>query len=140
MKIVKSGSRPLDDIKDFKKIKTLAENAIWDGGLFGGNIEDVSVESRTKYVDQCLGFVDVAALKPLRIVVNCGNGAAGPTFDAIADALINKFAPIKFIRVHHKPDHTFPNGIPNPLLPENHPATGDVVVSENADFGVAFDG
>ena len=140
MKIVKSGSRPLDDIKDFKKIKTLAENATWDGGLFGGNIEDVSVESRTKYVDQCLGFVDVAALKPLRIVVNCGNGAAGPTFDAIADALINKFAPIEFIRVHHKPDHTFPNGIPNPLLPENHPATGDVVVSENADFGVAFDG
>ena len=140
MKIVKSGSRPLDDIKDFKKIKTLAENATWDGGLFGGNIEDVSVESRTKYVDQCLGFVDVAALKPLRIVVNCGNGAAGPTFDAIADALINKFAPIEFIRVHHEPDHTFPNGIPNPLLPENHPATGDVVVSENADFGVAFDG
>ena len=140
MKIVKSGSRPLDDIKDFKKIKILAENAAWDSGLIGGNIKDVSVESRTKYVDQCLGFVDVAALKPLRIVVNCGNGAAGPTFDAIADALINKFAPIEFIRVHHEPDHTFPNGIPNPLLPENHPATGDVVVSENADFGVAFDG
>ena len=140
MKIVKSGSRPLDDIKDFKKIKTLAENATWDGGLFRGNIEDVSIEGRTKYVDQCLGFVDVAALKPLRIVVNCGNGAAGPTFDAIADALINKFAPIEFIRVDHEPDHTFPNGIPNPLLPENHPATGDVVVRENADFGVAFDG
>ncbi len=140
MKIVKSGSRPLDDIKDFKKIKILAENAAWDSGLIGGNIKDVSVESRTKYVDQCLGFVDVAALKPLRIVVNCGNGAAGPTFDAIADALINKFTPIEFIRVDHEPDHTFPNGIPNPLLPENHPATGDVVVSENADFGVAFDG
>ena len=140
MKIVKSGSRPLDDIKDFKKIKTLAENATWDGGLFRGNIEDVSIEGRTKYVDQCLGFIDVAALKPLRIVVNCGNGAAGPTFDAIADALINKFVPIEFIRVHHEPDHTFPNGIPNPLLPENHSATGDVVVRENADFGVAFDG
>ena len=140
MKIVKSGSRPLDDIKDFKKIKTLAENATWDGGLVRGNIEDVSVEGRTKYVDQCLGFIEVAALKPLRIVVNCGNGAAGPTFDAIADALINKFTPIEFIRVDHEPDHTFPNGIPNPLLPENHPATGDVVVSENADFGVAFDG
>ena len=140
MKIVKSGSRPLDDIKDFKKIKTLAENATWDGGLVGGNIEDVSVEGRTKYVDQCLGFIDVAALTPLRIVVKCGHGAAGPTFDAIADALISKFVPIEFIRVHHEPDHTFPNGIPNPLLPENHPATSDVVVSENADFGVAFDG
>ena len=140
MKIVKSGSRPLDNIKDFEKIKILAESASWNDGAVGGTIEDVSVEARTKYVDQCLGFVDVTALKPLRIVVNCGNGAAGPTFDAIADALINKFAPLEFIRVHHEPDHTFPNGIPNPLLPENHPATSDVVVEENADFGVAFDG
>ena len=49
-------------------------------------------------------------------------------------------APLEFIRVHHGPDHTFPHGIPNPLLPENHAATGDVVKREQADFGVAFDG
>jgi phosphomannomutase len=47
---------------------------------------------------------------------------------------------LEFIRVHHTPDATFPNGIPNPLLPENHPATADVVKAESADFGVAFDG
>ena len=140
IKIVKSGSRPLDGIKDFEKIKILAESASWNDGPIRGTIEDVSVEARAKYVNKCLGFVDVTALKPLRIVVNCGNGAAGPTFDAIAGALINKLAPLEFIRVHHEPDHTFPNGIPNPLLPENHATTGDVVVNENADFGVAFDG
>ena len=140
IKIVKSGSRPLDGIKDFEKIRILAESAAWNDGPIRGIIEDVGVEARTKYVNKCLGFVDVTALKPLRIVVNCGNGAAGPTFDAIAGALINKFAPLEFIRVHHEPDHTFPNGIPNPLLPENHATTGDVVVNENADFGVAFDG
>ena len=49
-------------------------------------------------------------------------------------------APLEFIRVHHTPDATFPNGIPNPLLPENHPATADVVKAKKADFGVAFDG
>ena len=140
IKIVKSGSRPLDGIKDFEKIRILAESAAWNDGPIRGTIEDVSVEARAKYVNKCLGFVDVTALKPLRIVVNCGNGAAGPTFDAIAGALINKLAPLEFIRVHHEPDHTFPNGIPNPLLPENHATTGDVVVNENADFGVAFDG
>ena len=140
IKIVKSGSRPLDGIKDFEKIRILAESAAWNDGPIRGTIEDVGVEARAKYVKKCLGFVDVTALKPLRIVVNCGNGAAGPTFDAIAGALINKLAPLEFIRVHHEPDHTFPNGIPNPLLPENHATTGDVVVNENADFGVAFDG
>ena len=140
IKIVKSGSRPLDGIKDFEKIRILAESAAWNDGPTRGTIEDVGVEARAKYVNKCLGFVDVTALKPLRIVVNCGNGAAGPTFDAIAGALINKLAPLEFIRVHHEPDHTFPNGIPNPLLPENHATTGDVVVNENADFGVAFDG
>jgi phosphomannomutase len=140
IKIVKSGSRPLDGIRDFEKIRILAESAAWNDGPIRGTIEDVGVEARAKYVNKCLGFVDVTALKPLRIVVNCGNGAAGPTFDAIAGALINKLAPLEFIRVHHEPDHTFPNGIPNPLLPENHATTGDVVVNENADFGVAFDG
>jgi phosphomannomutase len=79
-------------------------------------------------------------LRPLKIVVNSGNGAAGPTFDAIADRLASLGAPLEFIRVHHTPDATFPNGIPNPLLPENHAATANVVRAEGADFGVAFDG
>jgi phosphomannomutase len=72
--------------------------------------------------------------------VNSGNGAGGPTFDAIAERLIELGAPLEFIRVHHTADATFPNGIPNPLLPENHAATADVVEAEAADFGVAFDG
>ena len=69
-----------------------------------------------------------------------GNGAAGPTFDAIAGRLDALGAPLEFIRVHHKPDASFPNGIPNPLLPQNHAATAKVVKETGADFGVAFDG
>lgn len=72
--------------------------------------------------------------------MNSCNGAAGPTFDVIASRLAEMGAPLEFVRVHHAPDPTFPNGIPNPLLPENHAMTSDVVKEVGADFGVAFDG
>jgi phosphomannomutase len=140
LKIVKSGSRPLDDKDDFQAIKTLAENQTWAENLSKGSIQDISREARKKYVRRALSFLNHSNLKPLKIIVNSGNGAAGPTFDAIADELGRIGSPLEFIRVHHEPDHTFPNGIPNPLLPENHAATGDVVRREGADFGVAFDG
>ena len=140
LKIVKSGSRPLDDADDFQVIKCLAEAANWAEGPGVLDIKDISVDARTKYVERMLSFISVGALRPLRVVVNSGNGAAGPSFDAIAAELSRRGAPVEFIRVHHAPDHTFPNGIPNPLLPENHAATADVVVREGADIGVAFDG
>lgn len=92
------------------------------------------------YVQKLLSFVSSAALKPLKIVVNSGNGAAGATFDALEKGLKTAGVSAEFIRVHHDPDPSFPNGIPNPLLPENHAATADVVLREGADFGVAFDG
>ena len=140
MKIVKSGSQPLDDAGDFQVIKALAGSQEWVSVGKVGKELDCSDEAREAYVDRVLSFVDVKALRPLRIVVNSGNGAAGPTFDAIAERLLELRAPLEFIRVHHVPDATFPNGIPNPLLPENHAATADVVKAEGADFGVAFDG
>ncbi|MDA0852858.1 MAG: phosphomannomutase [Proteobacteria bacterium] len=140
MKIVKSHSRPLDDAGDFQVVKTLAGSQEWVSGGEGGKEFDRSEEARKAYVDRVLSFVDVKALRPLKIVVNSGNGAAGPTFDAISERLLELGAPLEFIRVHHVPDVTFPNGIPNPLLPENHAATADVVKAEGADFGAAFDG
>jgi phosphomannomutase len=140
MKIVKSHSRPLDDVSDFQVIKALASSQKWVDLSGVGREFDHSAEARKAYVDRVLSFVNVKALRPLKIVVNSGNGAAGPTFDAIALRLLELGAPLEFIRVHHTPDATFPNGIPNPLLPENHSATADVVKAERADFGVAFDG
>ncbi|MEL6207384.1 MAG: phosphomannomutase [Pseudomonadota bacterium] len=95
-------------------------------------------DPRGAFVARCLSFIEPAMLKPLKIVVNSGNGAAGPTFDAIADALSD--TPLNLVRLHHAPDPTFPNGIPNPLLPENQPVTADAVRAAGADFGVAFDG
>ena len=140
MKIVKSHSRPLDDADDFQAIKALAGSQEWLSDAEIGEELDRSAEARKAYVDRVLSFVNVKALRPLKVVVNSGNGAAGPTFDALAERLMVLGAPLEFIRVHHAPDATFPNGIPNPLLSENHSATADVVMAEKADFGVAFDG
>lgn len=140
MKIVKSGSRPLDDASDFQPIRALAEAGVWSHGLSLGRVINRSRDAREKYVNRVLSLVDVTALRPLKIVVNSGNGAAGPTFDVIASRLAEMGAPLGFVRVHHTPDPTFPNGIPNPLLPENQSVTSDVVKEVGADFGVAFDG
>ena len=60
--------------------------------------------------------------------------------DAIADELARRGAALRFVRINHDPDETFPNGIPNPLLPENQPMTADAVRAHGADLGVAWDG
>ena len=140
MKIVKSKSRPLDEQTDFKVIKKIAETAIFSSPSYRGIMTDRSVEAREAYVETVLSFIDIDKLSSLKIVVNSGNGAAGPTFDAIAKKLADANAPLEFIRINHDPDHTFPNGIPNPILRENHYATAKVVKKMGADFGVAFDG
>ena len=140
MKIVKSGSRPLDDMDDFQKIKALAESQAWVQPASLGTSQTISEEARAFYVAKVVSFCDLNRLKALKLVVNAGNGAAGPTFDAIAHRLKVQGAPLNFVRVHHDPDHTFPMGIPNPILPENHAATADMVLREKADFGIAFDG
>ena len=140
LKIVKSQSRPLDDVCDFQVIKDIASSRRWVAVAQVGRERDRSCEARQAYIDRVISFTEINALGALRIVVNSGNGAAGPTFDALAKRLHALGAPLEFIHVHHQPDATFPNGIPNPLLPENHSVTADVVISEAADFGVAFDG
>ena len=140
MKIVKSGSQPLDDEQDFQVIKDLASRGEFAPEIFNTTQHDRADMARNAYVQKLLSFVNCSELKPLKIVVNSGNGAAGPTFDALVNGLSKAGVSAEFIRVHHDPDPSFPNGIPNPLLPENHGATADVVLSEGADFGVAFDG
>jgi phosphomannomutase len=87
------------------------------------------------YIEHLLSYVDVAALKPLKIVCNAGNGGAGAIIDLLEPSL-----PFEFIKIHHEADGTFPNGIPNPLLPENRSATIDAIKASGADLGLAWDG
>ncbi|MDO8982841.1 phosphomannomutase [Cypionkella sp.] len=139
MKLVRRGSAPLDAGTGLARIKALAESGAFAEALPGGSVVDASAV-RAEFVARVLSLVDLGALRPLKIVVNAGNGAAGPTFDAIAKALALAGAPLEFVRMHHQPDGSFPNGIPNPLLPENQPVTAAAVVAAGADMGVAWDG
>lgn len=139
MKIVGRGSAPLDPNADMMAIRALAESGAFAPRRAGGRVLDATA-TRAAYVERVLSFVDIAALRPLTILVNAGNGAAGPTFDALAAALAVRGAPLQFIRMHHAPDGSFPNGIPNPLLPENQPMTAEAVRAAGADLGVAWDG
>ncbi|WP_218353056.1 phosphomannomutase CpsG [Alteromonas lipotrueiana] len=93
-----------------------------------------------EYVEHILTYVDKNNLRPLKLVANAGNGAAGKVIDAIESAFEKHNIPIEFVKVHHDPDPTFPNGIPNPLLPENRADTAQAVREHNADFGIAWDG
>ncbi len=139
MKMVGRGSAPLDPETDMAAIRDLAESGAFAPARPGGRVIDAA-KTRRAYVERVLSFVDTGALRPMKIVVNAGNGAAGPTFDAIAGALGARGAPLDFVRLHHAPDGSFPNGIPNPLLPENQPVTAEAVLAHGADLGVAWDG
>jgi phosphomannomutase len=90
LKMVKSGSRPLDPETDLLAVKACAEAAEFGSVIPGGQRQDRVAEAKAAYVEKVISFVDVTNLRPLRIVVNSGNGAAGPTFDALAKALGEK--------------------------------------------------
>ena len=139
MKMVRAGSAPLGEASGMAQVRALAEAGVFGPAVAGGVVRAAD-GARGAYVAKVLSFVDLAALRPLTVLVNAGNGAAGPTFDAIAAALATAGAPLRFVRMHHDPDGRFPNGIPNPLLPENQPVTAQAVLAAGADFGVAWDG
>ena len=139
MKMVKRGSAPIGQADGMAAIKALAESGDFAPPRPGGRITDVSA-SRAAYVAKLMEFVDLTALRPMKLLVNAGHGAAGPSFDALAEALAAAGAPLEIIRIHHTPDGSFPAGIPNPLLDENQPLTAGPVVVHGADMGVAWDG
>lgn len=139
MKLVGAGAAPLDPETEFAALADLARSGAFTAVPAKGKLRDFA-QARAAYASAIVDFVDVSALRPLNILVNAGNGTAGPTFDAIASELSRRGAPLRFVRINHAPDAAFPNGIPNPLLPENQPMTAEAVRAYGADLGVAWDG
>lgn len=135
MKLVREGSRPISGDTGLMDIKKIAEEGDFPAvhNEVRGSYRRISCSDA--YIDHLLSYVDSSKLKPLKIVVNAGNGTAGPVLDALESHL-----PFELIKVNHEPDGSFPNGIPNPLLPENRHHTADAVRANNADFGLAWDG
>ena len=139
MKMVRQGSAPLDAQTGFATIQALAEANDFGAPVYGGRVIS-GATMRPAYVEKVLSFIDLAAIRPMKILVNAGNGAAGPTFDAIEASLAQAGVPLTFVKLNHVPDGSFPNGIPNPLLSENQPMTANAVLACGADLGVAWDG
>lgn len=133
MKLVREGAKPISGDSGLNDIRDLAVKNAFPAPQRPGSV--TPLDTRKKYIDHLLGYLDRNALKPLKVVVNAGNGCAGPVLDLLEDHL-----PFEFIRINHEPDGTFPNGIPNPLLPENRAATSDAVLAYGADLGLAWDG
>ena len=133
MKLVRGGAIPISGDSGLRELeaRVLASSAVAPEGAPPMKATDY----RASYVQHLLGYVDLPALKPLKIVVNSGNGTAGLVIDALAPHL-----PFEFMRVHHAPDGDFPHGIPNPLLPEMRADTVKAVQESGAAFGVAWDG
>lgn len=136
MKLVRAGSRPVSGDTGLVDIRRRAEELA--GAALPGMPRQGGVrraEPRQDYVRHLLGYVDRDSLKPLHLVMNAGNGSAGPVVDALEREL-----PFRLTKIQHQPDGRFPNGVPNPLLPENRTATSSAIRSVGADFGVAWDG
>ncbi|MCC7258688.1 MAG: phosphomannomutase [Gammaproteobacteria bacterium] len=135
MKLVRAGAQPVSGDSGLDEIRCRAEALVARQAMPGRRGAVRRADPRRDYVAHLLGYVDRSRLAPLAVVVNPGNGSAGPVLDAIEPLL-----PFRLTRIHAEPDGRFPHGVPNPLLPENRAATAAAVRAAGADFGVAWDG
>jgi len=138
MKLVRENSKPISGDTGLFEIKRLAELNEFGAVTTRGSLTRQC--HLTPYVEHLMTYITPHNIKPLKLVVNAGNGAAGHVVDAIEQQFSQFNIPIELIKVHHQADGNFPNGIPNPLLPENRSATSDAVLEHHADMGIAWDG
>ncbi|MFW1691367.1 phosphomannomutase CpsG [Acinetobacter ursingii] len=138
MKLVRENARPISADTGLKEIQALAESQQFNDVEHKGTTSHYNI--LPEFVDHLMGYIDPAKIKPLKLVVNAGNGAAGHVIDTIEEKFKSLNVPVEFIKIHHEADGTFPNGIPNPLLFENRDSTCDAVIEHHADMGIAWDG
>lgn len=134
MKLVREGARPISG----------------DSGLFALRDRIVSKEDtifapqrgqclaypdKSAYISHLLSYVKADTLRPLKILANPGNGMAGPVLKAL-----EPYLPFEWVYLFDKPDGHFPNGVPNPLLPDNRALTAKAIVTHGCDLGLAWDG
>lgn len=133
MKMVREESRPISEATGLKDIRKIAESGEFTTPKGTGSVE--SRDIMDDYIAHLLSYVDAQRIKPLKLVVNSGNGCAGPIVDRLEPHL-----PVEFVKLHHEPDGNFPNGVPNPMIEEKRTDTIDLIKSSGADLGLAWDG
>lgn len=134
MKLVRESSKPISGDSGLHAIRDRV--ATGDLGLAAPQLGVVKHKAdKSAYIQHLLGYVDVAALKPLKILADPGNGAAGPVVEELA-----KHLPFDWVAINREPDGHFPNGVPNPLLPENRELTRKALLENRCDLALAWDG
>lgn len=132
-KLVREGALALSGDEGIQDIRRLIEQGIPDGAGTPGSVEQVDVYA--SFQETALSLIDASAIKPLKVVVDGGNGMAGPMVGPLLEQL-----GLDLVTAYWTPDGNFPDHEPNPLLPENRAFIMEKVVSERADLGIAWDG
>ena len=138
MKLVRENARPISADTGLKDIQALAESNQFIETATKGTVQTYNI--LPEFIDHLMTYIDPASLRPMKLVVNAGNGAAGHVIDALEIKFKALNIPVEFIKIHHEADGNFPNGIPNPILVENRASTRDAVIAHAADMGIAWDG
>jgi phosphomannomutase len=133
MKIVRRGALPVGGESGLLEIRDRALSLADSPGSGPTVAEEVDIYPA--FVDKVMSFIDPAAIKPLRVVIDAANGMAGVMLPPVLERL-----PIDPVRCFFDPDGSFPNHAPNPLLEENRQFIMAKVREEEADLGIAFDG
>ncbi len=134
MKFVREQSRPISSDSGLAEMRTLIEREqLPRRAARPGQIRPLDIGD--KYLRHLLGYVTADRLKRLKVVVNAGNGGAGLIIDQLEPHL-----PFEFVKINHRPDGSFPNGVPNPMLEQNRASTIEAIRSSGADVGLAWDG
>jgi len=131
-KLVKRGAIALSGDEGIQDIRRLVESGLGESGA-PGSVEEVDIYD--EFFDKALSFIDPGNVKPLKVVVDGGNGMAGPMVGPVLDRL-----PVELIETYWAPDGNFPDHEPNPLLPENRRFIIEKVLETGADLGIAWDG
>jgi phosphomannomutase len=134
MKFVREGSRPISADTGLMDMKALIEESRLPARAATAG-KTAPRDTGRKYVEHLLGYVKQAQLRRLTVVVNAGNGGAGLVVDQLEPHL-----PFEFVKVHHNPDGSFPNGVPNPMIEANRASTIAAMRKSGADIGLAWDG
>jgi len=133
MKLVQHDARPISGDSGLNDIKQLVLENNFSNADDPGTL--ITNSDKSAYLDHLLTYLSLKNLKPLKIVMDPGNGSAGAVIRKLAARL-----PFDCIFINETPDGHFPNGVPNPLLPENRAITSAAVKSHRADLGIAWDG
>lgn len=137
MKLVRRDARPVSSTTGLEEIRQMVEGDDFPHHAVAGKARGIRVKQdiMAAYVEHLLTYIDKESLKPMKIVVNPGNGGAGAVLDSL-----EKLLPFELVKINYKPDGTFPNGVPNPMLEGNRQVTSDAVLESGADLGIAWDG